>query len=280
MPADDTARGAEPKARSRFDDITKLVAVVSTVVTVVLAVAGYLSNQKVQSLQKAVQDLDLAKKNYDLSARVIVDYSAPLARSFALQYATNEENKVKYRTAIMFPTPQIAAELSPLIEQWRLRRGLMTGEACKQEGLKARQIVLLKLKNLGNAMADDVVLKARASPRAGNAAARWNVSLANGEAVPYADLVGRIDDWSPVDIPIGRLYGGDTKDEERISNQVVLASVSGSADLYGSALVPIELTWTDSISGQRRSMKLDPAMLRNDLLGAEIGSLGTARKAC
>lgn len=147
------------------------------------------------------------------------------------------------------------------------------------EGLKARQIVLLKIKNIGNATAENVVLKVKQGTRqsAGKEVA-WNIKSTDGISVPYADLAAHINMWQNINIPIGRLFGLDSPENERLTHQIVLASVSGSTDLYGTALFPLELSWTDSITNENKVVRLDVSYLRNDLLGAEIGSLSSSCK--
>ena len=270
----------------KIDEATKIIAGISAAVGIIISVAGFFANTKIQVIQQAIQELnikdkqvDISKRNYDLSARLSIDYSAPLARSFALQFSTNEENRTKYNTYIMFPISQISDELGDLIVQWRQRKGLMTGKACEREGLKARQVVLIKIKNIGNATAENVIMKVnQGSPQSAIKGTPWNIKSTDGIVVPYADLAGRIDEWKDINIPIGRLFGLDSQEKERLTHQIVLASVSGSTDLYGTVLFPLELSWTDSITNENKLVRLDVSYLRNDLLGAEIGSLSSACK--
>jgi hypothetical protein len=155
----------------------------------------------------------------------------------------------------------------------------MTGQACQKEGLKARQIALLQIKNHGSVSADDVVLIAkRSEPTNTEANGRWHVVGASNAPVAYADLGNIVDSWSDTEIAIGTLMGSDAPSDQAKTVEVVLASVSGTTDLYGPILVPRRLTWTDPIKKERRALDLGLWYFRTALLGAEISSLSSACK--
>lgn len=156
----------------------------------------------------------------------------------------------------------------------------MTGKACQQEGLKARQVVTLVIGNIGNADALDIRIKAmeKASPF-GDPAKRWQEPSETGGVLGYYDLLSASKGWTSTELRIGDLRGLGSPEEARVREKVVLASVSGASDLFGTILVPIEISWYDNVTKTRQSLpimqSLAPA-LRADLLGAEIGSLGSA----
>lgn len=271
----------------KLDDTVKIVSIVSGVVAVIVSAAGFVVNARLQDLQASINKLgvqektmDVSKKAYDLSARLSVEFAAPLARSFATQYAESMADPSKRVRQISMPT-QIAPEFSQVLGGWEGRRGLMTGEACNPAvGLKARQVVTLVVQNLGQTDAKNVVLKVKMkrSPR-GAPLLTWEDPSAGGVWTGKADLTAA-GGWADAEVPIGHLPGAGSPAEARKPVQVVLASVSGRTWLYGTVLVPVSIAWTDDISPQPHSEPVIAAhatQLGADLLGAEIGSV---RSAC
>jgi hypothetical protein len=204
-------------------------------------------------MSRAEKSMDVSKKAYDLSARLMTGFSLPLARSFAIQYAAGTD---RGHQQFSLPTSRLTEEFMKVLGDWGSRRGLMTGKACEQEGLKARQVVTLTIKNIGHA----------------------DVSR-EGRALGYHDLLSASSGWTQRDIPVTDLRGLGSPQEDRAQEQMVLASVSGTTALFGTVLVPVEISWTDNITKNRQTLPvLQPhaAAIRADLLGAEIGSLGSA----
>lgn len=272
--------------RMKLDDTTKIVSIVSVVVGLMLSVAGYFANRKLQSVQDnlsklnvADKQMDVAKKTYDLSARLTMDFSLPLARSFALQYPPDEADAAQAVRNVSFPTNDIAREFARVLPGWRTRKGLMTGKACQSEGLKARQVVTLILKNIGNTDAVDVTIRAmQKKPGFDDPARSWQERSPTGAPLAYYELLSARDGWQSVDISLASLGGLGSPAGERVPQQVVLASVSGTTSLFGTVLVPVEVSWTDDVSKRRQTqpiLRAHAAELRADLLGAEIGSLGS-----
>ena len=205
----------------------------------------------------------------------MVDFSIPLARSFALQVAGEDRAGRK----ILMPTDALGREFSMTVKGWEGRRGLMTGQGCEAEGLKARQVVTILVTNIGSTDATDVRLKARQkqSPSSDPRIA-WQ-EHARGQPVGYDNLLAVRDGWREVDLPLDTLRGMSSPEATRTPLQLVLASVSGTTSLYGTVLVPIEISWTDGVSRQRQTLPIYAAHtseIRANLLGAEIGSLGSA----
>lgn len=271
----------------KLDETAKVASIISVVVGLVLSVAGYFANSKLQSLQASVsklnvtdKEMDISKKAYDLSARLMIDFSLPLARSFALQYSPGASNKEATGRHMSMATSDIAEEFAKVLGGWEKRKGLMTGQACQEEGLKARQVVTLLVRNIGHADAVDISIKAlQKKPPNADPTKPWQELSDKGTALAYYDLLTAKEGWSPVNIPVGSLLGMSSPVEHRIPEQIVLASVSGTRSLFGTVLVPIEISWTDNISKSRQTapiMSAHVAALRADLLGAEIGSIGSA----
>ena len=268
----------------KLDDTTKIISIVSVVVGLMISVAGYFANQKLQSLQESVgklnvtdKEMDVSKKAYDLSARLTTDFALPLARSFALQYSSDASSKAGIGRHISMPTTVLAEEFAKVLGNWESRRGLMTGQAFKPEGLKARQVVTLIVKNIGHADAVEVTIQAKqkTSPHS-DPTKSWQELSDTGVSLAYNDLLLATSEWTSVIIEMPSLRGLSSPAEDRIPEQVVLASVSGTTSLFGTVLVPIEISWTDNISKNRQTLPIisaHAAVLRMDLLGAEIGSV-------
>lgn len=262
----------------KLDDTAKVVAIFSTVITAAIGAAGYVGSLKLNALQTQLarlgttaKTMEVDKQRYDLSARLMVDFSVPLARSFALQPREGEEATRK----VLMPTDALADEFGQVTDRWADRRGLMTGEACRTEGLAARQVVTLLVNNIGSTDADDVRLTVRekASPHADPRLA-WQEG-----GVGYPGLLDASRGWKTTDIALEPLRGLASPAGTRVPLQVVLASVSGTRSLFGTILVPMAISWTDSVSRQRQSLSIYPAHiaeLRASLLGAEIGTAGSA----
>jgi len=273
-----------------LDTTAKIASVVSVVVGLAISVGGYFANAKLQaanlklqSLQESIgkltvadKEMDVAKKAYDLSARLTTDFAVPLARSFAIQYGQKDRTSQH----VSFPTSPLLQEFTTVLGGWESRRGLMTGKACEQEGLKARQVVTLMVRNIGHADARRVSIKARqkSSPLP-DPTARWQEMSAASKPLGYYDLLSATTGWSTIEVPMPDLRGRSSPETERVQEQVVLASVSGTTALFGTVLVPMEISWTDDITRTTQSLKVldtHAAMLRAELMGAEIGSLGSA----
>jgi hypothetical protein len=154
----------------------------------------------------------------------------------------------------------------------------MTGKACEEEGLKARQVVTLMVKNIGHPDAVDVTLKVlqKNSP-VQDPTRGWEERSKTGKRVAYCDIDGSMEGWIMRDIAVGILRGLSSPGSDRSARRIVLASVSGAMSLYGTVLVPVEISWTDEITKKRQTVSVWPqaAMLRAEMIGAEIGSLSS-----
>jgi len=262
----------------KLDRVNQVVTIISVVFGIVVSIFGLLANSKANSLEKKIKDLeasekslDITKKAYEASPNILARFELPLARSFAEEYLSDTQN-VKF----IIPTAELSSELHRSIPNWKERRGLMTGKPCEQQGLKARQIITLLLKNIGYADAVDISITAKhkASPRA-SPLTGWQDSV-NNAALAYCDLHTAAKDWNTITFSIDNLYGQIAPEKDRNEIQVVLASVSGSTTFYGTVLVPIEISWTDKMTNKRQTQQIMNSQItkvRSALVGAEIGSL-------
>jgi hypothetical protein len=270
----------------KLDETAKIASVVSVVVGLMISVAGYFTNLKLQSLQESVGKLNVTDKILDvssktdlLSAKLNFEFSLPLARSFAIQYSQSLSSKDQVSQDISFLTTELSEEFTKVYTAWEQRKGLMTGQACGREGLMARQVVTLIVQNIGHTDAVEISIKAmvKASPHS-NPTTGWQELSANGSALAYCDLrsASATNGWEIRDLKISDLPGRSSPEKDGGREQVVLASVSGSKALFGTVLVPTEISWTDNITKVRKTKTMEVGKLRAALMGAEIGSLGTA----
>jgi len=265
----------------QLDTTTKIVGLISTIVGVMISVAGYYTNLKLQSLETRLKTLDevdkgmdISKKEYDLSPRLTTEFLIPLARSFAAEY-NDELKRTGTNSRIAIPMSALSEELQVTMPNWANRKGLMTGNACESEGLKARQIITLVIKNIGQTDASDITIKAlyKSSPHK-SPAQSWQ-EMSNNKAIPYYDLRSSNDGWKSITFPVSDLRGQSSPESSRNEAQIVLASVSGAATLFGTIIVPIEISWKNRITNKQESQsifKSELSHLRFSLLGAEIGT--------
>lgn len=269
----------------QLDTTTKVVTLVSVIVGVMISVAGYLTGIKLQALDERLKSLDelnkgmdLASKDYNLSPRLVTEFYLPLARSFAEEYTQRTDSPSQPKT-ILLPTNALMNEFGLTIPKWRSRRGLMTGHACQAEGLKTRQVITLIVKNIGHADATEVSIKAlqKSSPHA-QPATGWQEMGTDHAPVPYYALSELTNGWRSITFRVTDLRGQSSPEASRNEAQIVLASVSGATTLFGTVLVPLEISWTNKITHRRevrRIMESEIPKLRYSLLGAEIGTACT-----
>jgi hypothetical protein len=274
----------------QLDSTAKVVSIVSVVVGVFVSLAGWYTGNRIQSAQadlgKLIKEekqvnvdkghMELQKSMYDESARLSAEFSVPLARSFAVQYRRYLDAKDQSPERYVVPAG-LSGEITAMWPTWEKRVGLMTGQACEPEGLLARQIIVLVLKNLGRVDAVDVVLTAmeKRSP-AGEPSRAWHERGPAG-ALSYDALLSA-QGWARRELPLPDLHGTGAPAAERRPYKVVLASVSGRTTLYGTVFVPVEIAWSDRVTKQRQKQALiEPhaAALNADLSGAEIGRVGS-----
>ena len=266
----------------KLDKVNQIVTIISVVFGIVVSIFGFLANSRANSLEEKLKNLEASEKNididkkaYDASPNILARFELPLARSFAEEYLSDSQ-----AVNFIIPTTELSSELQKSIPNWQKRRGLMTGEPCKREGLQARQVVTLLLKNIGYADAIDVSIKAKhkpsplASPLTG-----WHEYSSNKTELAYCDLHTVTKDWETITFPVDHLYGQSAPEKDRNEIQVVLASVSGSTTLFGTILVPIEISWTDKMTNKKHKQQIMNSQItkvRSALVGAEIGSLSLA----
>ena len=252
----------------KLDTTAKIVTLISVIVGIMISVAGYFTSIKLQSLDAGLRTLDQNSKTYDLSPRLFAEFRLPLARSFAEDYS----NKA---AGILIPTSEQMNEFKVNIPNWKSRKGLMTGDACAAEGLKARQVIMLILKNIGHADAIDVKIKALKKKSPYDEPSKGWQEMLNNKTVPYYDINAACSGWETIEIRVSDLLGQSSPEANRNDAEVVLASVSGTTTFYGTVLVPIEVSWTNKITNNYEVHKIlesEAANIRSSLLGAEIGT--------
>lgn len=275
----------------QIDSAAKLATIISVVVGVFMSLSSWYTGRKIQESQDQVSELikkeksigvdkgqmELDKLRNSEAAKLSAELTAPLARSFALQYKTYTQDKDRLNERFVLPG-NLAPEIEAMYPAWANRQGLMVGRACEAEGLLARQVVVLVLKNVGKVEATDLVLTVleKTSPMQDPAKA-WYESPGPGMQPMGYDALARVNGWTKTEIPLPTLRGTDMPEAERYHLKVVLASLSGRSTLYGTILVPLQITWSDPVTKQIQHLDLlarQGAMLNAELTGAEIGRVG------
>ena len=274
-----------------LDKSAKVASIASVLVGVLVSLTTWYTNLRIQGSQEALSgliqkekevsvrksEMELRKTELGESARLRTGFGVPMARSFALQFKTWLDDKHTAKLHFVLPG-ELSDEIMAMWPNWANRQGLMTGQPCEAEGLLARQVVLLELQNDGRGDAVDVRLSARVKRSPVGAPSRgWGETGARGP-VAYSDLGAGGAGWEPVELRLPDLPGSSAADAARPGYRVVLASVSGRTVLYGTVIVPLSVSWQDSMAQQRRSVAvLEPnaAVLNAELTGAEIGRMST-----
>ena len=265
-----------------LDSTAKLASIVSVTVGVIVSVASWYTNHRIQAAQDDLGQLikqekqvsvdrskmELRKSEYDASARIDPEFTAPLANTFAEYYEAQLNKGAQASDRYIMP-PGLEDEIDKARQPWSRRQGLMIGRPCDGTGLVARQVVVLALRHIGGVDATDVKLTAlRKAPPAGQPTQLWREAGPSGQPLAYADLASATG-WQSSQLPLPDLRSGQTF-------RVVLASVSGRTGLYGTVYVPVSIAWTDRVTRQSQTQPLLPqhAMVLNaELAGAEIGHL-------
>jgi len=270
-------------SKLNLDNTSKVVSIVSVVVAVIVSIVGFFSTRKANQLQEKIQHLEATNKElenskevYNTSPRITAKFDLLLARAFAEEYMTKAEKgeTVKY----LLPTKEISRELIKTIPNWKRRRGLMTGEACGTEGLKARQVVTLLIKNIGFADATDVKITAKQKIcPSENPLKGWYEFSAGHDELGYPFLQSTIKDWPTVTFAVEDLLGQGSPKNDINEVQVVLASVSATT-LFGTVLVPVEISWKNKMNLKQESQQISDNLfsrVSSDLTGAQLGNLGS-----
>lgn len=161
----------------------------------------------------------------------------------------------------------------------------MTGDACTQEGLRARQIVTLDVRNVGLTDSEEapIDLWFKVGP---SGEAQWQ-ELGDKKAVAYTDLLAvatPAHGWRKTQFKVPPLLGtrsmAGQKGSGKDSAKLILASTATGVYFYGSVFLPVEISWTDRITQQSRREPIMSALGSTIVASLGGASLFRSNSAC
>ena len=124
-----------------------LIGIATAALSLFIAVMSFETNRTLNVTRASIEELNQTSKMADLSARVVAEFGAQNAGEFA---ATLEQRL----PPVEFLDAQLQRQLTAGSQDWKEKRHLMTGSA--ETGLYLRQIVYVKLTNLGKTAAENL----------------------------------------------------------------------------------------------------------------------------
>ncbi len=222
------------------------------------------------TVETAAAEMKNKKDEFELAARLQVSFGLPLARAFAINFSTHNQD-------FAMPTTEFSDEIRKVLPGWQARKELMTGDACGPQGLLARQVITLEIRNVGATDAENITVRfvQKATPHA-ESTKGWQEMSPQRKPVQYYDIIQDGSGWKSFDMIVRNLPGSRNADKTKSAFTVVLASVSGGTWFYGTVFVPVEISWSDPVTNKRQTAQIiepEKPMLRSGLTGAEIGSV-------
>lgn len=264
--------GKEPRKPSwddRFKSVALALGVVSTALGLFVAVKAQFidktlgeTKQSTDAIQRKLQDQELQlkaqelkTKAWDTSARLVLQWHVMTANEFA---RSMEDPASK----IVWPDLVLRQQIAAAAPSWRTRAHLM-GRA-EDDGLLLRQIICLRLLNIGNSPAQKLVMQTSALEFGGQQ---------QGEP---ANLYGELasDQGEALELNLGNLMDAGQRAHGLITEIVIpLAHVVGSRRYVGRVLLPSSVTWVDERQGTNGNLSIDPrdTFLSNRLMGGDLG---------
>jgi hypothetical protein len=241
-----------------------LIGIVTAALSLFIAVTSVQTNRTLNDTRASVEELNLTSKTADLSARVVAEFGAQNAGEFASML----EQRLP---PIEFLDAELQRQLTTGSLDWKEKRHLMTGSA--ETGLYLRQVVYVKLANLGKAAADDLRLVVRKKD--------FNESRGT-QVTRYGSLDTQGPDWVDATLPLSALMERSPQTEGmRTVVLVPLAQVSGGEFYFGRVMVPVKLVWRDRLIDREQVVELNIAResaLNSQLQSAILGrSVSAAR---
>jgi|GEM_PF-6492096 len=243
--------------------IANSLGILSTILSIFIAITTISINQSVKELKAKNLDLDKQLKEIELnnsifrdSVRIEAEFRIFNANSFASQYK-EDSRKIKWLNSTL------QSDIEKWLDDWIKRNRLMTGASKK--GLFARQIVCLRIINAGNTPARQMKLVAKQA----------NFDNDKGEfKTPYYAVDSEEEIWQNMAIELGDLAEAAQKDLLGTQMLIPLAHVSGSDRYYGQVIIPLELTWLDERQNKTEKMSISvksDISLKNDLDSSILG---------
>lgn len=264
--------GKEPRKPSwddRFKSVALALGVASTALGLFVAIKTQFidktlgeTKQGTDAIQKKLQDQEsqlkaqeLKTKTWDTSARLVMQWHVMTANEFA-RSIDDPASK------IVWPDLVLRQQIASVAPSWRTRAHLM-GRA-EDNGLLLRQIICLRLLNIGNGPAQKLVMKTSALEFTGKQ---------QGEAASvYGELAA--DKGEALELNLGNLMDAGQQAHGLTTEIVIpLAHVVGSRHYVGRVLIPTSITWVDERQGTNGNLSIDPrdVLLSNRLMGGDLG---------
>lgn len=241
-----------------------LLAIATAGLSFYVAITTRETNQRLAATQAASSELKLNSERYDLAPRLVAELGAQNAAEFA---ATVRQQQMPMKVLD-------AALESQLVEgskNWAAGRHLMTGAG--PTGLYLRQIVYVKLSNLGKTATSDLKLVVRQKD--------FGLTGNGTQLKRYGELDTQGDGWTEHSLPVSDLMEQGAGDQGMATKLLIpLAQVSGGEYYFGRVLVPVKLVWTDKRQGKADELPVRVAQssaLDNQLMSAILGMSTTSR---
>jgi hypothetical protein len=266
----------DKKVGSRWDGVVKnasvLLGLLSTLLTIFIASTSYSTNRTILAIQaknleteSKLKAAELRNKSYDDAPRVEPEIGVFNARAFATSY---REQKVK----VEWLDVDMRDQFERYVAEWNVGNRLMTGASAR--GLFLRQVVWLRLTNLGKTPARELRLLVRQ---------RDFDNTAGGVAEAYDILNTAGPGWSERQLKLSSLMeSGQETRNLRTRILMPLAHVSGGSKYFGRVFVPVKVLWKDERMGEESSVNITVASestLKNDLGSAILGRSRTISAA-
>lgn len=250
--------------------ITALLGIVSTALSIFIAVTALSINERVNELQMANLVLDEKIKMIDLVLKENEAKSSQFENSVRLEaefrifnanaFASNYREK---GMRIVWLDKKIQSDVENWLGEWINGNNLMTGTS--GSGLFARQVVCLRVINAGKVPARKIRLITKQS----------NFDNKTGKfAQPYYEIDTKESTWQITETKIGDLVEDSQKELLKTQMLIPLAHVSGSNRYFGRVFIPLELVWDDGVQGKPGKMSIDvqsDSSLKSDLESSILG---------
>ena len=213
-------------------------------------------DEKLKAQDLRLKTLDERNKTWDSSVRMVTQWHVMNANEFARGLEDGSLN-------IAWADPKLETLLREAALRWKRHRELMGRGS--DDGLLLRQVICLRLLNIGKSSADKLRLLAHV---------RDFDNERGGQGGMFSEMKARVQGDAPQQLQLGRLMerSQDTKD---LPTELVIpvAHVLGSQRYVGRVVVPVGLAWVDERQSKEGSLDIsvDDPQLKNRLSSADLG---------
>jgi len=254
----------------RFDSYTKsaglAIGLISAAITAYVAIVTYRINQQLLSFQvqnaerdKSIKDAQILRDQMENSVRLGYELGVSNAKAFALDYG-QQKSRFEWVDATL------RRDMEQYVEPWSSGRRLMTGT--RESGVFLRQVVWIRVANMGKRPAEDVQVHALVK----------DFDNQNGQsAVPIDKLKANVREWREQVYKLPALMeASGPAPSMRTSAAFPLMHVSGSTQFYGRVVLPTKITWRNAASGTTHTIDIDlekETLLLNSVGSAVLGRM-------